>query len=274
MKKYKMSKRMIIGLGIVCSALFLGWQNNGLMVNEMSYIHKGLPEAFDGYRVLQVSDLHNKTFGKQQRQLVEATRKAAPDVIVITGDVIDCHRTDVEAAMTYIEQVVTLAPVYYVSGNHEAWAGLEKVLAEKLESIGVHVLYDEKTLLEIDGDVIEIVGLQDKMIPDTAQQLERLMDGEEDVFTLLLAHRPEYVETYSQYLVELVLSGHAHGGQIRLPFIGGMYAPGQGIGPKYTSGRYDIEKTTMVVSRGLGNSVFPFRVFNRPELVVITLQKG
>lgn len=261
-----------IMVSIVGIASFLHWQNKGIVQTQYEYTNPKIPKAFNNYRMLHVSDLHNALFGKNQSKLIEYTKRANPDSIVITGDLIDCHRTDIDTAMMYVKEAIKIAPIYYVSGNHEAWGGLNDLLTEKLTQLGVKVLNDEVTYLWEGNDKIKIIGLQDKMVPDTQQQLEKLTQGEDELFTLLLSHRPEYMPLYSSVGVELALSGHAHGGQIRIPFIGGMYAPGQGIWPQYTRGVHRLNETTMIISRGLGNSVFPFRIFNRPEMVTIILK--
>ncbi|MDD4842829.1 MAG: metallophosphoesterase [Anaerotignum sp.] len=262
-----------IACSFICLAGFLYWQNNGLMLTQLTY-SQNVPEGFDGYKILQVSDLHNKSFGQNQERLLNKIRTAEPDIIVITGDLIDRNRTDLEVAMTFVEGAVTLAPVYYVSGNHEHQSGCFDELAEKLTSAGVIVLENGKSMVERNGDTIEILGLADKRVnPYYAQVLSTLIKGgNEASFRVLLSHRPELFETYVESGVNLAFTGHAHGGQIRLPLIGGIFAPNQGFFPAYTSGIYEEENTAMVVSRGLGGSSFPFRIFNRPEVVMVTLK--
>ncbi|NCC15642.1 MAG: metallophosphoesterase [Clostridia bacterium] len=264
-----------LACSLLCLAGFLYWQNNGLVLTQKTYT-KNVPEGFDGYKILQVSDLQNKTFGKNQARLLRKIQTATPDIIVITGDLIDRNRTDLDAAMEFVKGAVTIAPVYYVSGNHEHQSGCFDELLEKLTDTGVIVLENGKSIIERNGDSLEIIGLGDKRVnPYYAQVLATLLKGaDKDRFKILLSHRPELFETYVENGVHLAFTGHAHGGQIRLPFIGGIFAPNQGFFPTYTSGIYEKENTAMVVSRGLGNSTFPFRIFNRPELVMVTLEYG
>lgn len=258
---------------LLCLAGFLYWQNNGLMLTQKTY-SKNVPKGFEGYKILQVSDLQNKAFGRNQEKLLEKIQNATPDIIVITGDLIDRNRTNLDTAMTFVEGAVNIAPVYYVSGNHEHQSGCFDELLEQLTEAGVTVLENGKSIIEKNGNTIEIIGLADKRVnPYYAQALSTLLKGTENgTFHLLLSHRPELFETYVENHVNLALTGHAHGGQIRLPFIGGVFAPNQGFFPTYTEGIYEKNNTAMVVSRGLGNSTFPFRIFNRPELVLVTLE--
>lgn len=262
-----------IACSLFCIAGFLYWQDNGLMLTSKIYT-KHVPHGFNNYKILQVSDLQNKTFGRNQEKLLGKIKHAAPDLIVITGDLIDRNRTNVKKAMVFIENAIKIAPIYYVSGNHEHQSGCFEELLEKLTNVGVTVLENGKSIIEKNGDTLEIIGLADKRVnPYFSDVLSTLLaDTEEDRFRLLLSHRPELFETYVKKGIHLALTGHAHGGQIRLPFIGGIFAPNQGFFPTYTSGIYQQENTAMIVSRGLGNSTFPIRIFNRPELVLITLK--
>ena len=264
-------KKIIIVLVIVLISAFLYWQNRGITINYIQYKNKKIPSALEGYKILQVSDLHNTKFGQNQKHLIRYTKRLKPDLIVITGDIIDCHRVNVDLAIQYVRVATKIAPVYYVSGNHEIWSGVYPELKEKLQKYGVKVLEDEKDFIDKNGATIEIIGIPDRIQPETQERLEKLIENNKSDVRILLTHRPEYMNIYKTFPIDLVFAGHAHGGQIRLPFIGGLYAPGQGLLPDYTSGAYEEDGTTMVVSRGLGNSVFPFRILNRPELVVVEL---
>lgn len=262
---------------VICSLLclsgFLFWQNNGLMLTQMTYTKK-VTKGFDGYKILQVSDLQNKAFGQNQERILNKIRNAAPDIIIITGDLIDRNRTNLATAMTLVDGAVNIAPVYYVSGNHEHQSGCFEKLSEQLTEAGVTVLENGKSVIQRNGDTLELIGLADKRVnPYYQEALSTLAKGaEKEAFQILLSHRPELFEAYVESGVDLAFTGHAHGGQIRLPFIGGIFAPNQGFFPPYTSGIYEKKGTSMVVSRGLGNSTFPFRIFNRPELVMVTLK--
>ncbi|MFV0313950.1 MAG: metallophosphoesterase [Anaerotignum sp.] len=250
---------------------FLFWQNNGLMLTKITYT-KNVPPGFHNYKILQVSDLQNKAFGQNQEQLLSKIKNAAPDIIVITGDLIDRNRTNLDTAMIFIDEAVNIAPVYYVTGNHEHQSGQFYELEKRLINANVTVLENGKSVIHRNGNTLEIIGLADKRVnPYLKKALSTLKSDENERFSILLSHRPELFETYAENDINLAFTGHAHGGQIRLPFIGGIFAPNQGFFPDYTSGIYEKENTAMVVSRGLGNSTFPFRIFNRPELVLVTL---
>lgn len=235
------------------------------------------------FTIAQVSDLHNAEFGGGNGELLTILEEAEPDLIAITGDLIDSRRTDPAPALAFLEGAVELAPVCYVTGNHEFRAyDAYQDLKSQMEELGVIVLENESMVLE--EVPLRVIGLDDPSFgvrSDPSATPEQILQGaltalapqagEEDLCTVLLAHRPEYVELYAQHGADLVLSGHAHGGQVRLPGVGGLYAPGQGFLPEYTSGLYQIGETSLVVSRGLGNSLFPLRVNNRPEVVLVKL---
>lgn len=270
--KYKKTIGCICG-GLLLAA-FLYWQDNGLMLTKMTY-EGDVPKAFDGYKILQVADLQNKVFGRDQAPLLKKINASSPDIIVITGDLLDRHegRTDVDSAMGFIQEITNIAPVYFVSGNHEHQSGEWDILLEELIEAGVTVLDNGKSILEKDGETITILGLADKSVNQHYDKmLHTLMAGQEDSFNILLCHRPELFETYVKENIDLAFTGHAHGGQIIIPFLRqGIFAPHQGFFPKYTEGMHEKDGTVMVVSRGLGNSSFPFRIFNRPELIEVTL---
>ena len=272
--KYKKLFGCIFG-GLILAA-FLYWQNNSLMLTKMTY--KGdIPESFHGYKILQISDLQNKKFGRGQKHLLKKIRESSPDIIVITGDLLDRHegRTDVDSAMEFIYDVRKIAPVYFVSGNHEHQSGEWEILLDELVGAGVRVLNNGKSIIDKNGESITLIGLADKRVNKYYDKmLHTLMAGQEDSFNILLCHRPELFETYVKENIDLVFTGHAHGGQIIIPFFRqGIFAPHQGFFPKYTEGMHEKDGTVMVVSRGLGNSSFPFRIFNRPELIEVTLKK-
>ena len=173
-----------------------------------------------------------------------------------------------------------IAPCYYVTGNHEARVSEYYELRDGLIEQGVVVLDDERIELELSGKTIALLGVNDPSFQtdylfgdsETVMQgkLQEISD-EENEFTILLSHRPELFGVYADSNMDLVLSGHAHGGQFRLPFVGGLVAPNQGLFPKYDAGLYTEENTNMIVSRGIGNSILPFRFNNRPEVILIDL---
>ena len=262
---------LLLSVFIVLGAFFY-WQNNDVVVTQYDYTSTEIPAEFDGFKILQVADLHSKEFGTDQEVLVTLTKGIAPDIIVVTGDLIDSNHTDIEAAMDYISQAVLIAPVYFVTGNHEVWSEQYTTLAADLVKYGVTILDNKSTILSKNGAEIFLLGLPDGDV--ISKESEAVFDFAGNKFCILLSHRPELLNEYAQENVDLVFAGHAHGGQFRIPFLEGLFAPNQGLFPKYTSGVYTEADTSMVVSRGLGNSIIPVRVFNRPELVVVTLREG
>ena len=222
--------------------------------------------------------LHNHRFSSNQERLLKSIKAISPDLIVVTGDLIDRRRYNLEPIQELLANFPDL-PTYSVSGNHEIWSGNYPEVKALIETNGWHALDNQSAIISRDNDSIQIIGLMDPASRDqgdiqanVTQNLNAL-SIQSDKFTILLSHRPNPFETYANYPIDLVFSGHAHGGQFRLPFLGGFIAPDQGLFPEYTEGMHTLNQTTMVVSRGLGNSIIPLRVFNRPELVVVTLQK-
>lgn len=259
--------------------IWLLWANSSPAATQVTVASGALPEAFEGFKIAHVSDLHNAVFGRKNERLLSLIRAAKPDIIAITGDLIDSRHTDIDSSLAFVEAAAEIAPVYYVTGNHESRLDFDEI-EPRLIAAGARVLRNEAEDIGRGGERIRLAGIDDPSFIRTggtaeeraAAELEQLGDGG-GTFTVLLAHRPELVEVYAEYGAGLVLSGHAHGGQVRLPLLGGLYAPGQGLLPEYDSGLYSLGETQMVVSRGLGNSVAPLRVNNRPELVIVTLSR-
>lgn len=255
---------MILGLFFIL--VFFYWQNNGIATSHYKVETSGY---FKGFKMLQISDLHNEKFGKNNLNLIGSVAREKPDVIVITGDLIDSRKTDMALALKVAEQLIEIAPIYYVPGNHEARIRTYPELVEGLKALGVHVLHNQSVVLTRGSEEIRLYGVKDPAFFD-GNYLFKTNFEESERFKVLLSHRPELLEVYASKGFDLVFSGHAHGGQFRLPFIGGLYAPNQGVFPKITSGVHTKGKTHLVVSRGLGNSLFPLRLFNRPEIVCVT----
>lgn len=276
-----MKIRIIIILVVLI--VFFVWQNNSITTTQIEISNSQIPDAFDKFNIVQISDLHNKVFRTKQSSLLKSVIEASPDIIVITGDLVDRRKYDLDDAMLFVDGAVRIAPVYFVSGNHEAWSEEYDDISKRLIAAGVVILDDAKVELKRNGEVVELLGLSD---PDfltstyfegtkyssLKQHLSDLAD--ESVFQILLSHRPELFDLYVDNNIDLIFSGHAHGGQFRFPRAGGLIAPDQGLFPKYTSGSYKLEQSTMVVSRGLGNSIIPVRIFNRPEVVIVTLKSN
>ena len=256
------------------------WGNTALELNTYTVKSEKLPENFSGYRIAQVSDLHNAEIGADNEKLLDMLLKAKPDIIVITGDLIDANSTDIEIALQFAEKALKVAPCYYVTGNHEAVSLEYEILKSNLLELGVIILSDQRIELEKNGQIISLLGVDDPsfqtdyLLDDAGAVMStklQTLKGKNDAYTILLSHRPELIDTYVESGVDLVITGHAHGGQFRLPFIGGLIAPNQGLFPEYDSGLYTSGNTNMIVSRGIGNSIIPFRFNNRPEVVLIEL---
>jgi len=275
-------KSVIIAAAVLIAVLSAwiahGNQNIGLTTHETEV--SGLPQAFEGLRIVQLSDLHNVVFKDGNAKLIALVEQAEPDMIFITGDMLDSRRTDTQAALSMAEKVVSIAATYYVPGNHEARLSEYGEFEGRLEKLGVTVLRNSAVSVEKDGEVISIAGVDD---PDFA--LTYLDSGAEEAYmnavldginqkgcALLLSHRPELFDVYAENGIALAFSGHVHGGQIRLPLLGGLYGPHQGFFPEYDGGLYYKEDSAMIVSRGIGNSIFPFRVNNDPEVVLAILE--
>lgn len=275
-----MKKKIAIGIVvIIILGLFCYYQNNDIKITNIDFKNDKISKEIDGYKILQISDLHNKEFGKDNKKLVKLTKEVKPDIIVITGDIIDSRRTNTDVAIRYINQIKTVAPIYYSPGNHESRISEYQDFENRLAKQGVNILNDKSKSIKINNDSIDLIGVRDISFiqkenrkEELSNIINNLKNKDNSNLSILLSHRPDLIDLYAKESIDLVFSGHAHGGQVRLPFIGGILAPDQGLFPKYTSGIYNKDNTHMIVSRGLGNSLFPLRVFNKPELVVTTLK--
>ena len=282
MKKPNKKTVLIVSvLVILCLGIWTLWGNIALEVNEYEIVSDRIPEAFAGFRIAQVSDLHNKDFGEGYGQLLTLLSEINPDIIVVTGDLIDSRQTDLDVALEFAWQAGKIARVYYVSGNHEARVPEYEDLKIGLVKAGVVILENQKVQITREGESITLMGIDDPSFQEdylfgdsesVARQAIEDLQNESDGYTILLSHRPELFDLYVETEMDLVFSGHAHGGQFRLPFIGGLVAPNQGFFPKYDAGQFTEENTTMIVSRGVGNSIIPIRFNNRPEIVLVTLR--
>ena len=257
------------------------WGNTALEVNEYEVVSDRIPQDFEGFRIAQVSDLHNKDFGEGYGQLLTLLSQINPDIIVVTGDLIDSRQTDLDIALEFAWQAGKIARVYYVSGNHEARIPEYEDLKIGLVKAGVVILENQKVQITREGESITLMGIDDPSFQEdylfgdsesVARQAIEDLQNESDGYTILLSHRPELFDLYAETEMDLVFSGHAHGGQFRLPFVGGLVAPKQGFFPKYDAGLFSEGSTNMIVSRGVGNSIIPIRFNNRPEIVLVTLR--
>ena len=282
MKKLNKKTVLIVSVLIILAiGIWILWSNTALEVNKYEIMSDRIPQGFDGFRIAQISDLHNTEFGERNEKLIQLLFQTDPDIIVITGDLIDSRHTDIEIALDFARQAVKIAPVFYVSGNHEARVREYEDLKMGLAEAGMVILENQKVQITREGGSITLVGIGDPSFQEdylfgdsesVARQAIERQQNESDGYTILLSHRPELFDLYVDTGMDLVFSGHAHGGQFRLPFIGGLVVPNQGFFPKFDEGRFTEENTTMIVSRGVGNSIIPIRFNNRPVIVLVTLR--
>ena len=280
-KKYiiKIAIPLLLLLALI---IWMLWANKAVKLNKISIKSNKLPQEFDGFKIAHLSDIHNTDLGNENVDVINILKTQKPDIIAITGDLLDTRRPGYEISVDLIKEAVKIAPCYFVPGNHEAKSSQYIPLRSKLNSIGVEVVEDRKIQIERNGQYITLLGICDPLFKTqkfngdsktvTNKRLDYL-NVDKNGYNVLLSHRPELFELYAEHGIDLVLSGHAHGGQVRLPFVGGLYAPNQGAFPKYDSGLYTKDNTNMIVSRGLGKSIIPLRFNNRPEVIIIELKK-
>lgn len=258
------------------------WQCWGLQVTYADVAPKGLPAEFDGYKIVHLSDLHGHEYGEGSGELLKLVAEQRPDLIVVTGDLID-QEGQLEMVPALAKGLAAIAPTYYVTGNHE-WAtaggtGTVKELKALLKECGATPLSNQYEVLGRGGGKIALAGVDDPngyADQTTPAQLRARIEQEEPgLFTLLLAHRNDHFGVYVNAGYDLVLSGHGHGGIVRLPFVGGLLGTDRKLFATWDAGVYTLRDSTLFVSRGLGNNTVPykgFRLFNRPELAVVTLR--
>lgn len=270
---------VLLALAIL-GALFFHWSNTSLQTEAFSPVFRNLPQGFDGCRIVVLGDLHSTSFGGENKTLLEAVRAQEPEYIFLVGDLLDAFRDVPEGyAAAAAGALSAIAPAYYVTGNHEWAVGDVPELKETLEAQGVTVLSNQSVVLERGGDQVVLAGIDDpngyadQKTPETVAA--EIYAGYGDPFWMLLAHRNNYFpDQYSLLGADLVISGHGHGGLIRLPFTDGLVSVDRTLFPSYTAGLYEKNGSALFVTRGLGNSGLTFRLFNRPEVAVLILRKG
>lgn len=280
-------KKMQIFLYILAVLLitFIIWvarENTAVELNTINIKSPKLPSSFDGYKIAHISDLHNTQLGKTDGKLIRFLKEAKPDIIAITGDMLDTRRVGFEFDVEFVKQAVMIAPCFFVTGNHEAKSPHYAKFKKELIDAGVVIIDDNKIDIERSGEKITLLGINDPLFKTkefsgksrtvTEKRLKSL-SIDDSMYNVLLSHRPEMFDLYVKYNLDVVLCGHAHGGQFRLPFIGGLFAPNQGAFPKYDSGLYTENGTNMIVSRGIGKSIIPFRINNPPEIIIVEFNK-
>lgn len=290
-------------IGIVSSIIigilaFLYVEANSLQITEYTIISPKIPEEFEGFRILQLSDLHSKEFGRDNIRLIEQIKAQNPDIIVATGDMLNSGNDNGQVFYNLAKELVKEFKLYYIKGNHEqiaefkaeeAGSGCFGSYMDELRNLGVIILDNDKAELKKGDASINLYGLETSLLLYRGRYssnyngeksidvpgIEKKLGGcERKKYNILLTHNPAYFQIYSQWGADLVLSGHIHGGIVRLPFLGGLLSPDATFFPKYDAGEFELGDSKMIVSRGLGNSTLKLRVFNRPEIVTITLCRG
>ncbi|MEN8078751.1 metallophosphoesterase [Clostridioides difficile] len=275
---------LLFGLGAIA---FCHYENNFLDITNIKV--KGNVEQ--NIRIIQLSDLHSKEFGKNNKKLLKSILKSKGDIVFATGDMIDSSMKNMDKIISFLSELNKYLPVIYIPGNNEMrCAGLDQIL-NNLKKNNIIVLQNQIKNIRIKSNDINILGLVEERVDDgeyfyqkvdskylykDCNKIFRELERREGL-KLVLSHYPENFEgignkSYCKYNIDIVFSGHAHGGQFILPFIGGLFAPGQGILPKYYKGIHGKE-SKLIISRGLGNSGFPLRLFNRPEIVIVDIEK-
>lgn len=269
---------------VVIIVLLLLWSNCGVTVTSNTVSSNDIPKGFDGYKIVQLSDLHSASIGRNNFRLLKAVRKEQPDIIVMTGDMVSRYDTDFKVAVLLAKDLAANYPVYYIRGNHEQ--GLDNDDREsyfsQLSEAGVTILdNDFITLTAENEDKINLCGLwynlnyyhqMAKYYKSlTAQTVQTILGDKPEGYTILLAHNPNHLQAYTEWGADLIFCGHIHGGMVRLPFIGGLLSPETLLFPKYDAGMYQLGNSTMILSRGLGRGRMGIRIFNPPDVVSVTL---
>lgn len=280
MCKRKKQRVLLLAVAAVVAAL-LWWGNNILRTEEYTFSSSRLPQGWDGTRIVHLSDLHGKEFGKDHIRLLQAVAEAQPELIVITGDIAD-QQSGLDSIPSVLDGLTAIAPTYYVTGNHEWGAKFVGELQELLEEAGVHYLRNEYVSLQRNGDTLILAGIEDPLGYADQKKPEvlaaELYSQLDDPFWLLLAHRNNhFTGEYCLLGADLTLSGHGHGGVWRFPFTDGFISTTMELFPSWTDGFYtcycgSCDNAQVFVSRGLGNSPRIPRICNRPEVAVLTLQ--
>ena len=268
---------IILALIAVAAAFLIKDSREDLEISRYEVNSKKLPESFDGFKIVQLSDLHGAEFGEDGMGLVEKVKELEPDIIALTGDFVT-DEGDLAAVEKLAARLVKLCPVYFVSGNHEFGSGLAVKVRNILERAGVKYLSNEYLTISRGEDEILLGGVEDPLAyadmlsPDELAQ--KMNDAAPDAFKILLGHRNYWMTEYPELPVDLIFCGHAHGGLIRIPGVGGLIGTDRRLFPDFDAGEYNNGRYTLIVSRGLGNSVSIPRIFNRPEIVCVELSSA
>lgn len=268
---------IILALIAAAAAFLMKDSRDDLEISRYEVKSQKLPESFDGFKIVQLSDLHGAEFGEDGMELVEKVKELEPDIIALTGDFVT-DEGDLAAVEKLAARLTELCPVYFVSGNHEFGSGLAVKVRNILERAGVKYLSNEYLTISRGEDGILLGGVEDPLAyadmlsPDELAQ--KMNDAAPDAFKILLGHRNYWMTEYPELPVDLIFCGHAHGGLIRIPGVGGLIGTDRRLFPDFDAGQFNNGRYTLIVSRGLGNSVSIPRVFNRPEIVCVELTRA
>lgn len=268
---------IILALIAAAAAFLIKDSREDLEISRYEVASQKLPESFDGFKIVQLSDLHGAEFGEDGMELVDKVGSLEPDMIALTGDFVT-DECDLAAVEKLAARLVKLCPVYFVSGNHEFGSGLAVKVRNILERAGVKYLSNEYLTISRGEDEILLGGVEDPLAyadmlsPDELAQ--KMNDAAPDAFKILLGHRNYWMTEYPELPVDLIFCGHAHGGLIRIPGVGGLIGTDRRLFPDFDAGQFNNGRYTLIVSRGLGNSVSIPRIFNRPEIVCVELSSA
>jgi len=268
---------IILALIAAAAAFLIKDSREDLEISRYEVASQKLPESFDGFKIVQLSDLHGAEFGEDGMELVDKVGSLEPDMIALTGDFVT-DEGDLAAVEKLAARLVKLCPVYFVSGNHEFGSGLAVKVRNILERAGVKYLSNEYLTINRGDDEILLGGVEDPLAyadmlsPDELAQ--KMNDAAPDAFKILLGHRNYWITEYPELPVDLIFCGHAHGGLIRIPGVGGLIGTDRRLFPDFDAGQFNNGRYTLIVSRGLGNSVSIPRIFNRPEIVCVELSSA
>lgn len=279
----KNKKRLIINIMAIFLVVFLiriYIDNNVFEISYIDFVDLEIPNSFNNIKILQISDLHNKSYGKENVTLLKAIDKITPDYIFLTGDMLSSKDTDFSTFYNLVSKIGPKYECYYIVGNHELDFSNEQLenLYATLESYEIKVLDNEKVELLKGNEKINLYGMwynpkyymQEDFKLDIMEKI--MKKAEENAFNILLTHNPDDFEIYANWGADLTFSGHVHGGMIRIPFIGGIISPDRTLLPEYDAGIYEYDDSNLIVSRGMSRGATGIRIFNQPELVVVNLK--
>lgn len=290
-------KKNILGrlvlLLFIAVLLSIPYSNMALTTSRYTVSSDKLPESFDGFRIVQLSDLHSMEFGSGNSRLLKRIAAEQPDIIVMTGDMINARDNDFSSFFELCRSAADICPTYYVIGNHEdSKQGDQRTeLMTGISEAGVIILDNTSVRLEREEQHITLYGFHSGQWSYSGRTLtddaSPVMDGfdagdlhralgtpDADGYSVLLAHSPDFFPVYADWGANLTLSGHIHGGMLRLPFVGGVFSPGSHLFPTYDAGEYEIGDSALILSRGLGIGQLGIRVFNPPDVVSVTLRRS